>query len=307
MSETKMGKTPIIGVIGLGNMGSRIAANIIADGYSVNAYDLSEEAMEHISSLGATPCKSSYEVADRSDVIMTVLPTSSAVSRAIFGSDGIKSAVQGKKGKKILLEMSSTDAKIIQKVSLELNGENCGVLSVTIHGVDFEVEKREIVFDVSGDKKLLDSVSPILAKLSRAIVYVGEDPSAAKEMKTCMAMFNAVNILATAEVLSWLIKKGLNPDYFVKLLESTPSHAGMAIGTKRMIKGGFRKRTSWMSKDIGFGLKEAEDMEISMPLVSAAQQVFLVGKSRGFHQFETRGMACKTYSVLTGTQISKED
>lgn len=282
-------------------MGSRFAANILKLNYKLAVNDLSKSALNRTALLGAISCKSNAEVAARSDVILTILPTPNSVRAAVLGKDGVLDGMRGRRGK-VLVEMSSIDSKTVRDVSTKLASQNCKMLSVTIHGIDEDVEKREVVFGVAGEKKIVESVTPILRKLSRAVVYVGNEPGMAKDMKTATAMLSSLSILGTAEVLAWSIKKGLKPKDLLEVLESS-TRVNLVQGLRRAIEGNFKKRTSWVSKDIGFGLKEAEEMNISLPLIAAAQQVFLVRKSHGFDGYDTRGMAARTYKILTNVDL----
>lgn len=300
-----------IGVIGLGNMGSRFAANLLKQGFSVVVNDIKRENVEHLSSLKLGSMKaatSNSELARLSDVIFTILPTSESALNAIL--DGDTGVVLGLQKGKTLVEMSSIDSKTMESISNSLKDRTgCSIIDATISGVEEDVEKRRIVVMLSGDQNIVEKdVRPVLQTVTKDIVYVDEKVGDAKDLKTSAAMISAIEMTGVSEVLAWLSKRKVSTRALLELMEKTDTNLhNMAEITRRLLEGNFKERASWMPKDVGFGLREAEASGVPMPVTAAVQQVFMLAKSNDLSGFEAPGIVRKAYELISHVHISEND
>jgi 3-hydroxyisobutyrate dehydrogenase-like beta-hydroxyacid dehydrogenase len=298
-----------IGVIGLGNMGSRLAANLLKEKFSVAAYDVKRENIEQLAArkLGDLAISNSNaELARVSDIVFSVLPTSESARAAIL--DEKNGLIAGLNRRKTLVEMSSIDSKTINEVSKKLNiSHECDVVDATINGVEENVERREIVVMTAGDRKVIDErVKPVLERVVRAVVYVDDRLGSAKDLKTATAMANAIETMGISEVLAWLAKRNVNTGALLEVMEHSATNLnGMTETTKKLLQGNFKPRASWISKDIGFGLKEAEDSGAPMPITAAVQQLFLTAKARDLAGWEATGIARKVYETIANVKFNE--
>jgi 3-hydroxyisobutyrate dehydrogenase-like beta-hydroxyacid dehydrogenase len=301
-----------IGVIGLGNMGSRLAANLLKEKFSVAAYDVKHENIEQLSvrKLGKlTVVDSNAELARISNIIFTILPNSEVAKAAIL-DEKTNGVIAGLNGPKTIVEMSSIDSRTINEISSKLKerGE-CNVVDATINGVEENVERREIVVMAAGDKRVIDEkVRPVLEKVVRAVVFVNDRLGSAKDLKTATAMANAIQTMGISEVLAWLARRKVNTGALLEVMEHSATNlSGMADTTKKLLGGNFKPRPSWISKDIGFGLKEGEDSGAPMPITAAVQQLFLTAKARDLAGWEAAGIARKVYETIANVKFNEND
>ncbi len=301
-----------IGVIGLGNMGSRLAANLLKEKFSVAAFDVKRENVEQLFArkLGdLTIADSNAELARISDIIFAILPTSESAKAAILDekNDGV---ISGLNARKTLVEMSSIDSKTINEISNKLNAvRECSVIDATINGVEENVERREIVVMTAGDRRVIDEqVRPILERVVRAVVYVDKQLGSAKDLKTATAMVNAIQTMGISEVLAWLAKRNVNTAALLDVMEHSATNLnGMADTTKKLLQGNFKPRPSWISKDIGFGLKEGEDSGSPMPITAAVQQLFMTAKAKDLAGWEATGIARKVYETIANVRFNENN
>jgi 3-hydroxyisobutyrate dehydrogenase-like beta-hydroxyacid dehydrogenase len=136
--------------------------------------------------------------------------------------------------------------------------------------------------------------------MGNKILHVGELGNA-KLVKNAMAMFAAVTHLILAEICSWLKKGGLSDDTFRTILKNSQQDS-VAIDRimEIIVSRKFKPRKSWMPKDVGFGLDMAREMEVPMPFVALAYQMFSIAQATGMDEYEATGIACNVYDVITG-------
>jgi 2-hydroxy-3-oxopropionate reductase len=298
-----------IGVIGLGNMGSRFAANLIKDGFQAVIYDIKSENAEKLVSekIGSvTVANSNSDVARASDVIFTILPTSESAKAAVL--DEKNGLIAGLGQGKTFVEMSSIDSKTMELISNAIREKSkCDIIDATISGVEEDVEARRMVVMLAGNKRVIEGrVNPILARVTNGTVFVAERLGAAKDLKTSTAMISAIQMTGVAEVLVWLTKRDVSPNALLELMEKTSTNLhNIADITRRLLKGNFKERASWMPKDVGFGLKEAEDSGVPLPLTAAVQQIFMIAKSNNLAGYEAPGIIRKAYELISDVQISE--
>jgi 2-hydroxy-3-oxopropionate reductase len=309
--ELTIDKRRAVGIIGLGNMGSRFAANLIKDGFQTVIYDIKNENAEKIASQKIGSVKvahSNAEVARLSDVIFTILPTSeSAKVAALDEKSGLLAGLgQGK----TFVEMSSIDSKSMKLISNAIQEKSdCDIIDATISGVEEDVEARRMVVMLAGNKRVIENrINPILRQVTSGTVFVAERLGAAKDLKTSTAMISAIQMTGVAEVLAWLAKRDVSPNALVELMEKTSTNLhNITDITQRLLKGKFKERASWMPKDVGFGLREAEDSGVPLPLTAAVQQIFMIAKSNNLAGYEAPGIIRKAYELISDVQISENE
>lgn len=281
-------------------MGKPMATNLLKAKYPVAVYDVKEERRKALAELGASVCSSNKQVAEDSDMIITVLPTSNEVNEAILGRSGV---VEGLKKGHILIEMSSIESEAVLELAKRLEPKGCKVIDAAISGVEEHAERREIVIIAAGSKEVMDSCSDVLRSLSKAIVHVGP-LGYAKAMKTATATLGAINIMGATEVLTWAVKRGLDPKFLLEVVKQVPGHAReSARAIEGIIEGHFKPRPSWSPKDVSFGLDSARQLGVPMPLTAMTHQIFVVAKSLGTDRYEVTGIACRTYEALSGVKL----
>jgi 3-hydroxyisobutyrate dehydrogenase-like beta-hydroxyacid dehydrogenase len=298
-----------VGIVGLGNMGSRFAINLLKEGFEVVAFDVKRENIDKLSSLKAgrvVSAKSNAELARLSSIIFTILPTAESARAAIL--DDEDALVKGLGTGKTLVEMSSIDSGTMKQIAEKLPS-GCDIVDATISGVEENVERREIVVMVAGESTVVQKVvKPVLERVTKAVVYVDQNVGSAKELKTATAMINAIQTMGIAEVLAWLSKRGVDAEALLHVMENSATNIrGLADGTRKILGGNFKPRTSWVPKDIGFGLKEAEDSGIPMPITSAVQQLFMLARAQDLAGYEAVGIARKVYEKIVDVKISKTE
>ncbi|MGE5060648.1 MAG: NAD-binding protein, partial [Betaproteobacteria bacterium] len=153
---------------------------------------------------------------------------------------------------------------------------------------------------LSGSKPVFDAHQPVFKAMGNKVLYVGELGNA-KLVKNAMAMFAAVTHLTLAEICSWLKKGGLTEETFRTILKNSQQDSVAIDRIMEIIASRkYKPRKSWMPKDVGFGLDMAREMEVPMPFVALAYQMFSIAQATGMDGYEATGIACNVYDVITG-------
>jgi 3-hydroxyisobutyrate dehydrogenase-like beta-hydroxyacid dehydrogenase len=286
-----------LGFIGTGGMGSGMAANLIKAGYSLVVNDLNREQAKGLEAQGAQFADSPKAVAESCEMVLSMLPHNSAVTAVALGKGGLAEATSGAK---VWIDFSSIDKETIVSASDALTKSGWSVVDASAGGVEEVAAAGELALWLSGSKALFDEHQPIFQAMGKSILHVGELGNA-KLVKNAMAMLAAVQHMSLAEVCGWLRKGGLDEATFQTVMKNSQQDS---VATSRimekMVSRDFKARKSWMPKDINFGLDMAREMEVPMPFVGLASQMFAIAQATGHDGYEATGIACKIYDVING-------
>jgi len=286
-----------LGFIGTGGMGSGMAANLIKAGYRLVVTDIRREQASALEALGAEFKDSPRAVAESCELVLSMLPHNEAVRTVALGEGGLCEATAGAK---IWIDFSSIDKETILDVNAELVSRGWTLVDASAGGVEEVAAAGQLALWLSGDKALFDEFLPIMKPMGKSILHVGELGNA-KLVKNAMAMLAAVQHMSLVEVC-WLLKKGgLDEATFQSILKNSQQDS---VATQRImevvVSRKFKPRKSWMPKDVGFGLDMAREMEVPMPFVGLAQQMFAIAQATGQDGYEATGIACNVYDVIGG-------
>ena len=139
-----------------------------------------------------------------------------------------------------------------------------------------------------------------MAPMAKSVMYVGELGNA-KLVKNAMAMLAAINHMGLLEIFSWLKKGGLDAPTFETIMADSVWDCDATRNIMRKVaQGDFKPRKSWMPKDVGFGLDIAREMEVPMPFVSLASQMFAIAQATGHDGWEATRIAAHVYDAING-------
>ena len=291
-----------LGFIGTGGMGSGMAANLIKAGYQLVINDSRREQGEGLERRGAVFKESAKAVAESCDIVLSMLPYNEAVRAVGLGNNGLHEADGGAK---LWIDFSSIDKKTIVEVSGALAQKGWTVLDGSAGGVEEAAAAGTLSLWISGSKALFDEQQPVFNAMGNKVIHVGELGNA-KLVKNAMAMFAAVQHLSLAEIFAWLKKGGLSEQTFRTVLKNSQQDS-VAIDriSEIVVSRKFKPRKSWMPKDVGFGLDMARQMEVPMPFVALAYQMFSIAQATGMDGYEATGIACHVYDMITGENNSE--
>jgi 2-hydroxy-3-oxopropionate reductase len=263
-------------------MGRPMARNLLKAGYPLVVFDLNKDAMEDLVKAGALAAHSSKEVAERTDVIITMLPDSPEVKEVILGKDGV---IEGVRRDSVVIDMSSINPLVTQEIARALNGKGVKMLDAPVSGGETGAIQGTLAIMVGGEKKVFEDSLEIFRAMGKNIVHVGEI-GAGGYVKLVNQIIVALNIASVGEAFCLGVKAGLDPQVIYQAIRGglagsqvLETKAPMIFG--RNFKPGFKIKLH--QKDLQNALSTAKDLGVPLPLSSFVQQIFvsLLTEGRG--------------------------
>ena len=195
-----------VGFIGLGNVGGKLAGSLLRNKFAVTVKDLDAKLTKKFSDQGALVSTSSKEIAEKSDLIITCLPSPEVCSRVMESNDGV---IKGLSKNKIWLEMSTTDSNEVKRIGALVKSAGATPLDCPVSGGCHRAATGNIAILVGGDKDAFNKVLPALFAMGRKILHTGELGSASV-LKVITNYLASVNLVSVGEALAVAKKTGLN-------------------------------------------------------------------------------------------------
>ncbi|MCS7115930.1 MAG: NAD(P)-dependent oxidoreductase [Nitrososphaerota archaeon] len=291
-----------IGFIGLGAMGSRIAARLLKAGYELYAYDIIEERVQSLATLGARACNNPKEVAENSDIVIMSLPNGEVVKDVLLGENGV---LYGIKEGSIVIDLSTIGPTVYKECDEALRKKNVKLCDAPVSGGTEGAETGRLAIMFGGDEESFKRVQEVLKIIGDKIFYVGPLGSGqiAKLVNNSMA---AVNLVGAIEAMTMGVKAGLDPR---KLYEIVSASSGSSRTFERkfahhIFKGNFDPgfKVDLMYKDLEEALKLAKELKVPLIMASVAQQLFAIARAVGLGDKDTSSLI-KVFEELTKVRI----
>ena len=190
-----------IGFIGLGNVGGKLANNLIKRRYKLIVRDLDPKLSEKFKKKGAVIASSPKELAEKSNIIITCLPSPKTCSKVMTAKNGV---LKGLSKNKIWLEMSTTDQSEVKRIGKMVKKKGSYALDVPVSGGCHRAATGNISIFAGGDKKIFKKVLPVLKCMGRKILYTGE-LGTASILKVITNYLASVHLAALGE--AWTVAK----------------------------------------------------------------------------------------------------
>ena len=190
-----------IGFIGLGNVGGKLANNLIKSRYKLIVRDLDAKLSKKFKKKGAVIASSPKELAENSDIVITCLPSPKACSKVMTAKNGV---LEGLSKNKIWLEMSTTDQSEVKRIGIMVKKKGSYALDVPVSGGCHRAATGNISIFAGGDKKIFKKVLPVLKCMGRKILYTGE-LGTASILKVITNYLASVHLAALGE--AWTVAK----------------------------------------------------------------------------------------------------
>jgi 2-hydroxy-3-oxopropionate reductase len=290
-----------IGFIGLGIMGKPMAMNLLKAGYSLTVYDIVPERIKQVVGAGAKAGSSSKEVAEKSEIIITMLPNSPEVKDAVLGADGV---LDGAKAGTILIDMSSIAPLASKEIAKEADKKGVVMLDAPVSGGEPKAVEGTLAIMVGGPKDTFAEVKDILGIMGASVTRVGEIGSG-NMTKLANQIIVALNIAAMSEAMVLAAKAGVDPEKVFQAIRgglagSTVLDAKMPLVLKGNFKPGFRIELH--IKDLANALDTAHQIGVSVPLSAAVMEVMQALKVDG-KGTDDHGGIIQFYEKLAKVQV----
>lgn len=292
-----------IGFIGLGAMGSPMAQNLLKRGYTLTVYDTLNERMKLAVEKGAEAAKSSKEVAERSDIIITMLPSSPNVREAFLGQEGI---IEGVKPGSVAIDMSTIDPVTTREIAQILSGKEVKMLDAPVaRGVPAAVAGTLTIY-VGGEEEVYKACKDILAVMGTDIHYIG-GPGAGEVVKIINNVMVATTMCSLAEALVLGVKAGVKPDVLFQALSTGSANSFVLQNHVKncVLKRKFEKEVfpvDYMIKDLDLALLTGAQYHVPLYFSSLAHQAYEAARAAGYSECY-HPVVIKPLEELTGVEV----
>jgi 2-hydroxy-3-oxopropionate reductase len=277
-----------IGFVGLGIMGKPMALNILKGEHKVFAYSRSGVPAD-VTAAGGVACASAKEVAQKSDVIITMLPDTPDVEKVLFGANGVAEGLS--KGKTVI-DMSSISAIATKGFAARINALGCEYLDAPVSGGEVGAKNAALTIMVGGTQAAFDAVQPIFALMGKNITLVGGNGDG-QTCKIANQIIVALTIEAVSEALVFASKAGADPAKVRQaLMGGFAASRILEVHGERMIKRTFDPgfRIELHQKDLSLALDGARALGVSLPNTASAQQLFSACVAQGGAKWDHSAM-----------------
>jgi 3-hydroxyisobutyrate dehydrogenase len=267
-----------IAFIGLGNMGSGMAANLVAKGFRVEAFDLDPAALGRARLAGCAAHSSIHAALDGVDAVVTMLPDGKIV-RSVFADDVFKWAPAGV----LLIDCSTIDVPTAREVIAQATGKGFAIVDAPVSGGIAAANAGTLTFMVGGSDAAFAAARPILAAMGQTVIHAG-GAGAGQAAKICNNMLLGASMVATSEAFAMAEKLGLDLQTFYDISSkasgqcwSMTSYCPVpGVGPKTPAdsnyQGGFA--TALMLKDLRLAMAAAAEAGADVPMGRKAAELY---------------------------------
>jgi 3-hydroxyisobutyrate dehydrogenase-like beta-hydroxyacid dehydrogenase len=281
MSEVIESKSMKVGFIGLGQMGSGMAANLLKAGHEVTVYNRTRSRAQALAAQGAKLAASIAE-ACRGDAVITMLANDAAVESVVLGADGVAANLAPGA---LHISSSTISVDLSERLTKEHAKRGQRFVAAPVFGRPDVAAAGRLFVVAGGEPSALNAAEPLLQAVGQSTFVIADEPKAANLVKLSGNFLGASVIESLGEALTLVTKGGVDPGRYIELLTSTLFNApiyktyGTLIAEGRFSPPGFAAPLG--QKDIHLVLSAAEDLRVPMPLASLLRDRFITLLARG--------------------------
>jgi 2-hydroxy-3-oxopropionate reductase len=292
-----------VGFVGLGIMGRPMAGHLLAGGHELAIYDI-KAIPDEVTKAGGVACGSAKEAAEKSDVIIVMVPDTPDVDAALFAPGGV---AEGLSAGKTVVDMSSISPIATKGFAEKINAKGCDYLDAPVSGGEVGAKNATLSIMVGGTQKSFDRVKPLFDLMGKNITLVGGNGDG-QTAKVANQIIVALTIEAVGEALLFASKAGADPAKVREaLMGGFASSKILEIHGERMIKRTFNPgfRIALHQKDLNLALESARSLGMALPSTALAQQLFNACAAQGGLVWDHSAMV-KALEMLAGHTVAPD-
>lgn len=291
-----------VGFIGLGIMGHPMAAHLVAGGHKLFVFggrtvpqDIRDKA---------TVCATIKEVAEKSDIIILMVPDTPDVESVLFGPQGV---AEGLSPGKIVVDMSSISPIETKVFAEKINKLGCEYLDAPVSGGEVGAKAASLTIMVGGSQSTFDKVKALFELMGKNITLVGGNGDG-QTTKVANQIIVALTIEAVGEALLFASRAGADPAKVrAALMGGFASSRILEVHGERMIKRNFAPgfRIELHQKDLNLALSGARALHLSLPNTATCQELFNSAYANGGAAWDHSGMV-RVLEMMANHEIGQK-
>jgi 3-hydroxyisobutyrate dehydrogenase len=289
-----------VGWVGIGVMGKSMCGHLLKAEYSVSLTTRTRGKASELLAAGAVWCSTPKEVAQRSDLVFTMVGFPSEVEEVYFGAEGI---LAGARAGSLVCDMSTSDPSMAIRIHEAARSLSAASLDAPVSGGDVGAREARLAIMVGGEKQAFDRALPLFQKMGETIALMG-GPGAGQHTKMANQIAITGTMIGTVESLLYARTAGLGMEAVIDIIGKGAA-ASWSLNNlgRRIAKGDFAPGfyIKHFVKDMGIALQEARRMRLSLPGLALVNQFYISAQALGLENLGTQGL----YKVLTAMNGSQ--
>jgi 3-hydroxyisobutyrate dehydrogenase len=291
-----------IGFIGLGIMGRPMARDLLRAGFPLTVWNRSRPGIDAVVAEGAQEAGSPRAVAERSDIVITMVGDSPDVEQVALGPDGI---IEGAHEGLVHIDMSTISPSVVRAIAERHGERGAEMLDAPVSGGEQGAIDGTLSIMVGGKQDVFERCRPVFEALGKTLVYCGPSGSG-QVVKLCNQVVVALNNLALSEALVLAAKAGVAP---ATMIEAVRSGAGSSWAVQnlapRILKGDFAPgfKVWHQQKDLRIALELARESSTPLPGTALVHQLFASLEAEGLGEEGTQALV-KALEKLANTTLA---
>jgi 3-hydroxyisobutyrate dehydrogenase len=278
-----------IGIIGTGMLGNAVGLHLLKNGYSLTVHNRTIEKTKELEKNGATVVLTPREVAQSSDIVITVVKDANAVEQVSFEPNGI---IFGKHEGMVVCDMSTINPLKSKHISKKYLEQGIHMLDIPVMGGPNVAITGDLVMMAAGDQKSFEKCESIFKVITNRVFYLGENGTA-HTIKLAMNLQITMLALALSEGITLVRQANIDPKIFLDVLNSTYFKTGMSENKAfKMIQDKFDATFTLenLTKDITTIEETSKSFGLNLPMAQKAKEVYENAVKEGFGDFDYTGI-----------------
>ena len=263
-----------LGFIGLGLMGKPMATRLLEAGYTVAVHNRSQGAVRDLAGRGAIACTTSREVAERAEVVITMLPDAPDVELVLLGERGV---LEGAAPGSVVIDRTTNNPEDSARLAVRLWDKQVSMLDAPVSGGDVGARNGTLSIMVGGPRQTFEACEPILKVLGHTIVHMGPQVGLGGHAKLANQILVAVTLAGMSEALVYGAKAGIDPALLVEAMSAGLARCGsLDIKAPKVLAGDFQPggKVDSQVKDLRYAMQMARKLKVSLPVTSIVNELF---------------------------------
>ena len=269
------------GVIGIGDMGSGLALNLIKNGFQVTGRDLLDKRMAAFRDMGGQPARSSAEVGASAEAVFVMVMTGDEAKDVILGADGLTSSMQA--GGAVILS-ATIKPREAREIGAAMEGSGIHLIDTPVSGGYPGAQGGTLTMMASAPDAVLDEFEPVMSAVSQHIHRVGTTPGMGQTVKACLQSLIGAQFSATFEAAALAAKAGVPGQVILDVFSTSSAGCGVVNNALEKIIDrqfeGTGSHINTMHKDLTISMGLGEELGVPLFTAAAAMQIFHMGKTR---------------------------
>ncbi len=292
-----------VGVIGLGDMGSGLAKNLLKAGFTVRGCDLSEERLAAFEAMGGEPMPSAADLGARSDAVFVMVMNGDQAKAVILG-DGLAATM--KPGGVVLLT-ATIMASEAREIAAGLDGTGLDLIDSPVSGGFPGAQSGTLTMMAAGDDAALERARPVMEAIGKTIHRVGAEAGMGQTVKACLQSLIGSIFTATFEASALAAKAGVPGQVLYDVFSTSGAGCGVAnTALSNIIDrkfAGTGSHIATMHKDLTIAMDMARELGVPLFTASTAMQLFQAGKTK--HPDGDNWVVTRVIEDIVGAELAR--